>query len=200
MQIRKTKIVATIGPASHSPEMIRAMVHAGMNVARLNLSHGSPEAHSEQIAVLRDAAQELGRHIAIMIDTRGIEIRTGQVEDGAVELVAGESFELNTDSGMGNAAAVSISYLKLHEEVRPGIPILLDDGAIELEVEAVEDGVIHCKIIHGGKLGEGFNRNRHGHIRYRWYNEFPVQLLVGTVILVVVRPFQAPPPSAHQIG
>ncbi|HFD80042.1 MAG TPA: pyruvate kinase, partial [Gammaproteobacteria bacterium] len=157
--VRKTKIVATIGPACQAPEMLRAMIEAGMNVARLNLSHGSHAAHSRQIEVLRGVARELGRNIAIMIDTRGIEIRTGLVEGDAVELVPGEPFSLHADGRTGDATGVSISYLRLHEEVRAGTPVLIDDGAIELVVERVKDGVIHCRVIHGGWLGNSKSVN-----------------------------------------
>lgn len=157
--VRKTKIVATIGPACNSPEMLKAMIEAGMNVARLNLSHGTHEAHRKQIEILRAAASELGRNIAIMIDTRGIEIRTGLLEGDSAMLLPGESFRLYTGGKPGNAAGVSISYLKLHEEVRRKTPILLDDGAIELEVERVSEGVIYCRIIHGGRLGNSKSVN-----------------------------------------
>ncbi|MCW8942853.1 MAG: pyruvate kinase, partial [Gammaproteobacteria bacterium] len=158
-QIRKTKIVATIGPACNSPEMLKAMIEAGMNVARLNLSHGTHTDHSKQILTLRKAAREIGRNIAIMIDTRGIEIRTGLLKDGVVTLVPGELFSLHTEDVPGDINGVSITYQKLFEEVRKGIPILLDDGAIELEVETVKDGVIICRVIHGGLLGNSKSVN-----------------------------------------
>ena len=158
-QIRKTKIVATIGPACNSPEMLKAMIEAGMNVARLNLSHGTHTDHSKQILTLRKAAREIGRNIAIMIDTRGIEIRTGLLKDGVATLVPGELFSLHTEDVPGDINGVSITYQKLFEEVRKGIPILLDDGAIELEVETVKDGVIICRVIHGGLLGNSKSVN-----------------------------------------
>jgi len=157
--VRKTKIVATIGPACNSPEMLKAMIEAGMNVARLNLSHGTHDEHSKQIHTLRSAARELGRNIAIMIDTRGIEIRTRLLKDGVVTLVPGELFSLHTEDVAGDVNGVSITYQKLFEEVRRGIPILLDDGAIELEVETVKDGIIICRIIHGGLLGNSKSVN-----------------------------------------
>ena len=157
--IRKTKIVATIGPACDSPEMLKAMIEAGMNVARLNLSHGSHENHLKQIVNLRAAASELGQNIAIMIDTRGIEIRTGLLDGDTATLIPGESFSLYREDKPGNAAGVSITYQKLFEEVSRGIPILIDDGAIELEVENVSDGVINCRIIHGGLLGNSKSVN-----------------------------------------
>jgi pyruvate kinase len=157
--IRKTKIVATIGPACNTPEKLQAMITAGMNVARLNLSHGTHEMHQKQIRVIRDAADALNRHVAIMIDTRGIEIRTGLLVEQPVMLVPGEKFCLHTENKPGDTEGVSISYLKLHEEVHRGTPILLDDGAIELEVEAVRDTHIHCRIIHGGLLGNSKSVN-----------------------------------------
>lgn len=157
--IRKTKIVATIGPACNTPEMLKAMIEAGMNVARLNLSHGSHDSHRKQISILRTAASDLGKHIAIMIDTRGIEIRTGLLDGDTANLVPGEMFSLHTDDKPGNATGVSITYQKLYEEVRRGTPILLDDGAIELEVENVTVGVINCRIIHGGLLGNSKSVN-----------------------------------------
>jgi len=157
--VRKTKIVATIGPACKTPEMLKAMIEAGMNVARLNLSHGTHAAHSEQITVLRAAAKDLGKNIAIMIDTRGIEIRTGLLDGDSAKLIPGVSFSLYTDGRIGDASGVSISYTKLYEEVRRGTPILLDDGAIELEVEGVTDGVINCRVIHGGRLGNSKSVN-----------------------------------------
>ncbi len=158
-EIRKTKIVATIGPACKSPEMIEAMIVSGMNVARLNLSHGSAEEHCEQIAVLRASAAAVGRSIAIMVDTRGIEIRAGRLKGDHAELVPGSSFSLYNDGRVGDAGGVSISYLKLYEEVGKGTPILLDDGAIELEVAGVRDGVIDCRVIHGGRLGNSKSVN-----------------------------------------
>lgn len=157
--IRKTKIVATIGPACSSPEKLKAMMNAGMNVARLNLSHGDYEQHRQQILALRAAADELNKNIAIMIDTRGIEIRTGLISDGHAELFPGKHFSLYTCSYAGNASGVSISYPALGNEVQPGTPILLDDGAIELEVTKVEENRIHCLIIHGGLLGNSKSVN-----------------------------------------
>ena len=157
--LRKTKIVATIGPACNTPEMLRDMIEAGMNVARLNLSHGSHDKHRQQIAILREAASDLGKNIAIMIDTRGIEIRTGLLEGDSASLVPGEHFCLHAEERSGNASGVSITYQKLFEEVRRGTPILLDDGAIELEVENVTDNVINCRIIHGGLLGNSKSVN-----------------------------------------
>ncbi len=156
---RKTKIVATIGPACSSLDRLVAMIRAGMNVARLNLSHGTLAEHKEQIKLLRAASEQVGVNIAIMVDTRGIEIRTGLLETDRVELLAGTSFTLFTDKRDGDVHGVSISYRKLFEEVSTGTPILIDDGAIELEVTAVEGSSITCRVIHGGWLGNSKSVN-----------------------------------------
>jgi pyruvate kinase len=153
-QVRKTKIVATIGPACDAVATLKAMIRAGMNVARLNLSHGTLAEHEERLKRIRAAADELETNVAIMIDTRGIEIRTGKIEGGSAELVPASRFTLYTDGRIGNSHGVSVSYLKLPEEVRGGVPILLDDGAVELEVQSVKGGQIVCLVIHGGVLGE----------------------------------------------
>ena len=150
--IRKTKIVATIGPACDSPEMLRAMIHAGMNVARLNLSHGSYEEHFERLTRIRAAAAELDANVAIMLDTRGIEIRTGKLSQDFVELRAGGSFTLFTRERPGDAEGVSVSFKGLARELSPGTTILLDDGAMELRVQSVIDDAIHCQVVHGGTL------------------------------------------------
>ena len=158
-RFRKTKIIATIGPASDSVEILEAMIRAGMNVARLNLSHGTFAEHEERLERIRTVASRMGAHIAIMVDTRGIEIRTGKLENGTAELTAEGSFTLYTDGRPGDSSGVSVSNRSLPEEVEAGTPILLDDGAMELEVTAVEDGCIHCKVIHGGLLRENKSVN-----------------------------------------
>ncbi|MGB5304933.1 MAG: pyruvate kinase [Gammaproteobacteria bacterium] len=152
--VRKTKIVVTVGPACDTPDMLGAMIKAGMNVARLNLSHGTYDEHKIRMDRLRAVARQMGANIAIMIDTRGIEIRTGKVAGGSVDLAPGDVFTLHTSPYAGDSAGVSVTYKKLAEEVSQGIPILLDDGAIELEVRQVDGEAIHCCVIHGGRLGD----------------------------------------------
>jgi pyruvate kinase len=152
--IRKTKIVATIGPASDSVEILEAMIRAGMSVARLNLSHGSYQEHKLRIEHIRKASQNLSIPIAIMVDTRGVEIRTGQIEQGFVELQSGSSFSLYTDDQLGDAEGVSVTYQRLSQEVAVGDIILLDDGAMELKVVSVSGNEICCEVILGGILKE----------------------------------------------
>ena len=151
-QIRKTKIVATIGPASDASETLQAMIRAGMNVARLNLSHGNFSEHAARVERIRQAAADVGAHMAIMLDTRGIEIRTGPLVEDYVELKPGNEFCLYTQPRTGDAGGVSVSYRRLDDEVRAGVPILVDDGAIELEVKEVVSGAVHCRVVHGGIL------------------------------------------------
>ncbi len=157
--IRKTKIVATIGPACDTPDLLKAMLLAGMNVARINLSHGSFEEQGERVRRLRAAAEALDIPLAIMIDTRGIEIRTGRLAESSVLLEPGNRFTLHVKPHLGDVSGVSVSYLKLAQEVKPGTPILIDDGAIEMKVEAVEEDAIHCRVIHGGRLGNSKSVN-----------------------------------------
>ena len=158
-QFRKTKIIATIGPASDSPEILEAMIRAGMNVARLNLSHGTFTEHEERLERIRSLASKMGVQVAIMVDTRGIEIRTGKLAQGAVEIVSGGRFTLYTDGRVGDGSGVSVSNRSLPEEVGPGTPILLDDGAMELEVIDAKAGSIECRVIHGGSLRENKSVN-----------------------------------------
>ncbi len=151
---RKTKIVATIGPACDDAETLQAMMRAGMSVARLNLSHGTFAEHGERVQRIRAAADALGIQVAIMLDTRGIEIRTGRIAEGSVALVSGEPFTLYTDGRTGNAQGVSVSYQRLAMEVNPGDTILLDDGAMELTVKSLEERAVHCQVVVGGILKE----------------------------------------------
>ena len=157
--VRMTKIVATIGPACDVPDTLRKMIEAGMNVARLNLSHGTFHEQAKRVARIREAAAALSANVAIMADTRGVEIRTGAVEGGTVELQPGAPFSLYTDRRSGSAEGVSVSHPGLPGEVEPGSRILLDDGAIELRVVEAKPGAILCRVVEGGRLeaGRGVN-------------------------------------------
>ena len=152
--IRKTKLVATIGPACDGLETIKAMMRAGMNVARLNFSHDTHSEHRKRLEVVRQAAAELGANVAVMLDTKGVKIRTGRLEGGLAQLTTGESFNLFTDDRLGDASGVAVSYPQLPEEVVPGSKILIDDGVIELEVQEVSGDRIQCRINRGGNLSD----------------------------------------------
>jgi pyruvate kinase len=153
--LRKTKVIATIGPASDSLETLKAMIRAGMNVARLNFSHGSHAEHRKRLELIRQASAELGANTAILLDTKGAEIRTGRLESGEVTLTKGQPFALYSGPARtGDANGVWISFAEIGDEVGPGSKVLLDDGVIELAVRRVEPGVVHCEVARGGRLGD----------------------------------------------
>ena len=152
--LRSTKVVGTIGPACDSPEQIRALIGAGLNVARLNFSHGNHEQHAAVVKRIREAERDLGSHIAIMGDTRGPEVRTGVLQDGPVRLDDGEPFTLRTAEGPGDSRSVWVSHLSLPDEVQPHRSIYLDDGSIQLSVSAIRPGEVDCIVMRGGILGD----------------------------------------------
>ncbi|MEW9669400.1 pyruvate kinase [Ammoniphilus sp. 3BR4] len=155
--MRKTKIVCTIGPASEKPEVLKKLMLAGMNVARLNFSHGSHEEHEKRIDAIRSCAKELNHKVAIMLDTKGPEIRTGLLKEGQITLKAGDFFVLTTEPIEGTQERVSVTYDQLPNDVHAGATILVDDGLIELQVEGIQGNEIHCRVIDGGVL-----KNRKG--------------------------------------
>ncbi len=158
-RIRKTKIVATIGPACDSVETLIEMIRAGMNVARLNLSHGTHEEQSAKVGRIREAARAVNTSVAIMVDTRGVEIRTRKLENRTVELINGDRFVLYADDRMGNQEGVAVSFPTIAEHIEPGDTILMDDGALELKAVKVLPTEIHCEVIHGGVLKENKSVN-----------------------------------------
>lgn len=150
--LRKAKIICTIGPASESVETLKKLIDAGMNVARLNFSHGSHEEHAARIANIRQACQETGRQVAILLDTKGPEIRTGTLAVDAVELVEGKTIVLTTEEVAGTEERVSVTYENLPDDVHVGSTILIDDGLIGLTVEEIKGNDIVCRIKNGGTL------------------------------------------------
>lgn len=152
---RRTKIVCTIGPATDSAEQMRALLMAGMNVARLNFSHGEHDEHRARFMRLRAIAAEQDSNLAIMMDLQGPKIRTGPMKDGAgVELTEGAPITLTTRPVLGGANEISTSYAHLPGDVRPGNRILIADGLIELQVLRVAPPDVHCKVLRGGLLGQ----------------------------------------------
>jgi len=148
----KTKIVCTIGPASQSPQILERLIRAGMNVARLNFSHGTQLDHQKVIAAVRQIAANLNKPVAILQDLAGPKIRVGQIESGEIILKPGARFLLTTRQVRGDEKEVSISYGRLPQDVRPGDTLLLSDGALELKVEDTGKTDIECKVIVGGPL------------------------------------------------
>jgi len=151
--MRKTKIICTLGPACESEEIMRELVLAGMDVARMNFSHGSYDEHKKRIDTLKKIREETGRPVALLLDTKGPEIRTGKFKNGSVTLSEGNSFILAYDDIIGDEQRVSVSYKGLYQDVRKGDRILLDDGLIELEVTGIVGKDIHCIVLNGGTLG-----------------------------------------------
>ena len=149
--MRKTKIVCTLGPASSDYETIKAMVEAGMDVARLNFSHGDHSTHLHYIQTIRQVSRDLGRPIAILQDLQGPKIRVGEIEDGVV-LNAEDETTITMDDVVGTAARFSSTYKSLVRDVNVGDPILINDGLLKLRVEEINGSDIHCQVVYGGSL------------------------------------------------
>ena len=151
--MKKTKIVATLGPASSSKSVLKDMILEGLNVCRLNFSHGSYDDHANSIKMIREINEELGLNVAILADLQGPKIRTNEMEANGVLLEVGNEIKIITDKVLGNAVRFSINYQKLPQDVSPGEKILLDDGKIMLEVITTNGKTeITCKIVQGGIL------------------------------------------------
>lgn len=150
--MRRTKIVCTIGPASDAPETIEKMILAGMNVARLNFSHGTQAEHAQKITLIREIAGRQGRAVAILQDLAGPKIRIGSLASGPVRLKPGEIFTLTARDVPGDDREVSVTYRDLPRDVQVGDTLLLADGALEMKVEGVEGNDIACRVVCGGEL------------------------------------------------
>lgn len=147
------KIVCTIGPASENYDTLKAMAEAGMNVARLNFSHGDYEGHERKLNLVRQVERDLKRPIATLLDTKGPEIRTGQMQNGEIQLTAGSEILLTSDETcIGTPERIYVNYPLLSQEVMPGQNIYIDDGALHLEVERIEGQEVVCRVIVGGPL------------------------------------------------
>jgi pyruvate kinase len=153
----KTKIVVTIGPASESPDMLARLIRAGLNVARLNFSHGEPSKHAEVIRRIRDAARETGRRVAIMADLPGPKLRLGKIDPEPIQLLPGAHFTLTSDDVVGNAQRASTTFQQLPRVVKLGDKIFLNDGLVQLVVERVTGNDVECIVVVGGEL-----RSRNG--------------------------------------
>jgi len=148
----KTKIVATVGPASESPEMLARLIRAGMNVARLNFSHGDFSKHAEVVRRIRDAGREIGRRVAIMADLPGPKMRLGKIDPEPIQLVPGGRFTLTNEDIVGDAQRASMSCEPLPRVVKPGDRIFLNDGLVQLVVERVIGNDVECSVVVGGEL------------------------------------------------
>ncbi len=159
---RRTKIVATIGPASSNPEILEKMILAGMDVARLNFSHGTEQDHLDRVDLIRSIAKKLGRTVGILGDLQGPKIRVGKFRDSRITLKAGEAFILDAACSLGDQERVGLDYKELPRDVSMGDALLLDDGKIELRVERVEGNEVHTTVVQGGVLSNNKGINRRG--------------------------------------
>lgn len=150
--MRKTKIICTIGPASESEERLKELMLAGMNVARFNFSHGTHEEHKKKFDRVIKVSNELGLPVATLLDTKGPEIRLKDIEGGKTEIVSGQKFILTTEEVLGNNEKVTITYKNLTNDISVGTTILIDDGLIEMVVDAIEETDIICTVINGGPI------------------------------------------------
>lgn len=162
--LRRTKIVATLGPATDPPEVLHELLESGVDVVRLNLSHGQPEDHRRRAEAVRRVARELGREVAVLTDLQGPKIRIENFAGGDVEVARGDRFTLDCrdDAPPGDASRVGVSYGGLCRDVTPGDLLLLDDGLVSMRVEAVEGAEIHCRVVDGGTLSDRKGLNRKG--------------------------------------
>ncbi|MCE8053158.1 pyruvate kinase [Halomonas daqingensis] len=162
--IRRTKIVATLGPASDREGVLEAMIRTGVDVVRLNFSHGSAADHRRRLIAVRQIADRLGRSVAALGDLQGPKIRIARFRDGAVTLAAGQPFVLDMalDSDAGDASRVGCDYKQLIDDVAPGDRLLLDDGRLVLDVERIEGQQVHTTVVTGGKLSNNKGINKQG--------------------------------------
>jgi pyruvate kinase len=159
---RRTKIVATLGPSSSSPEMLNRLIEAGIDVVRLNFSHGTAEEHIKRAEMVRSLARENHRPVGVLVDLQGPKIRVGKFAEGKVTLAKGDRFILDADCALGNQERVGLDYKELPNDVKAGDRLLLDDGRIVMDVEQVSGAQIICVVVNGGVLSNNKGINRQG--------------------------------------
>src|ERR1041385_3476464 len=160
--LRSTKIVATLGPSSSEPAVLERMIRAGVDVVRLNFSHGVAADHERRAAVVKEIARKTGRTVAILCDLQGPKIRVGKFKDGKVTLERGRKFILDANCSMGDSGPVGLDYKELPRDVEAGAVLLLDDGKIVLDVTDVRGEEVHTVVRHGGVLSNNKGINRQG--------------------------------------
>jgi pyruvate kinase len=160
--LRSTKIVATLGPASSDPATLERMIRAGVDVVRLNFSHGTADDHLQRATRVKEISSRIGRTVAIMCDLQGPKIRIGKFKEGKVTLEKGQRFILDAGAEIGDGQRVGLDYKELPRDVEPGALLLLDDGKIVLEVTDVRGDEVHTLVRHGGVLSNNKGINRQG--------------------------------------
>ena len=170
--MRKTKIICTLGPATDREGILEQLIEAGMDTARMNFSHSTYDAHKRRLEMVRELSKKHNRHVAILLDTKGPEIRTKNFATGKVELKAGQNFILSCDDILGDENKVSITYENLNKEVKKGTIILVDDGLVEMEVDKIEGKDIHCTVKNDGVIANHKGVNIPGiHINMTYISE-----------------------------
>lgn len=161
---RRTKIIATLGPSTDKPGVLEKMIAAGLDVARLNFSHGKPADHARRLQMVREASAKVGRDVGVFADLQGPKIRIDKFTNGPIELEDGQKFTLDAglDENAGDHERVGITYKELPQDVKPGDRLLLDDGLIVLVVDSIDDRKIHCTVEAGGTLSNNKGINRQG--------------------------------------
>jgi pyruvate kinase len=162
MNVRRAKIVCTLGPATDSAERLRELVEAGMDVARFNLSHGSHEEHEQRYRRVRAAAALAGRNVGVLVDLQGPKIRLGKFDEGLVQLEAGDRFTITTDDVSGDATRSSTTHSGLPADVHPGDTVLIDDGRLSLKVEEVKGSNVVTRVVEGGPVSDNKGINLPG--------------------------------------
>ncbi len=150
--MRKTKIVCTLGPSTDNEEVLRQIMAEGMDVARCNFSHGTYDDHKRRMDTVKKLRKEVGRPVAILLDTKGPEVRVKSFREGKVTLEEGQLFTLTADEVEGTKDIVSVTYNRLYEDLEEGMRVLIDDGLIEMKVEKVDKTNIVCRVINGGTV------------------------------------------------
>jgi len=159
---RRTKIVATLGPASSDKKTLAAMIDAGLDVVRMNFSHGTAAEHAERVELVRALARKAGRSVGVLVDLQGPKIRIGRFQDDRVVLGSGDAFVLDAECKLGDATRVGLDYKQLPQDVSAGDTLLLDDGRIVLKVNSVKGPRIQCTVEQGGQLSNNKGINRKG--------------------------------------
>ncbi len=159
---RRTKIVATLGPASSDKKTLARMIEAGLDVVRMNFSHGTPKEHAQRVDLVRALARKAGRAVGVLVDLQGPKIRIGRFKHDRITLTTGARFVLDAECALGDESTVGLDYKNLPQDVAPGDTLLLDDGRIVLAVKSVKGGRIHCVVAQGGALSNNKGINRKG--------------------------------------
>ncbi len=159
---KSTKIVATLGPSTDSPQIIERLIHSGVDVVRLNFSHGSPDDHKKRAIWVKEAANRLGKDVGVLVDLQGPKIRVGKFKNGQVDLKTGQSFSFDLECEIGDENKVGLDYKELVNDVDKGDILLLNDGQVSMKVKSVTHKAVDCSVVHGGILSDRKGINRQG--------------------------------------